>query len=169
MKKILILVFVIMFNLSNVSCASKESTDSLVMTIAQDCVYLENMGVVNLVCRIWNTDKTEQIDLVFAWDKLDEEKAYIYIDMNVDAHPVDDYMLVFRGDINQAFPMERNEVGDPNKEMFVVLKKKDLMGFLYELTHSNTPALIVELTSSHVEDERKWVLEHTKIPEYINH
>lgn len=163
------LVLVIMFNLISISCASKTPIDTLITTPDQDYVYLENMGVVNLVCRIWNIDKTEQIDLVFAWDKLDEEKAYIYIDMNIDAHPVDDYMLVFRGDINQAFPMERNEVGDPNKEMFIVLKKKDLMGFLYELTHSNTPVLIVELTSAHVEDERKWILEHLRIPEYINH
>ena len=132
-------------------------------------VYMENEGIVNIVCRIWDTEYLEQVDIVFAYDQIGEDKAYIFISMNKDVHPsVDDYMLKFCGDLEQVFPMEKYLLGDENKEMFVELKKKDLMKFLYELTHSNTALMQIKLLSEHEED-KVWVLEPYKIPEYINH
>jgi len=115
------------------------------------------------------TQKQIEANVVFIWDELDLETAWIFLLLKEEVDPgVDDYMLVFGGDLRQAFPMERFEDGEPNKDFLCEITRKQMMEFLHELTYSNTRLMKIDLHSS-IDVSRSWVLEIDKIPDYVNH
>ena len=134
-------------------------------TVEQESyVYLKEFDITNIVCRICDPKKTEQVDIVFAFDDNDPDKAYIFISINDELDEnIDDYMLVFEGENPQAFPLERYTLGDSTRELFCQLKREDLKTFIYELEHSNTRVMQVKLTSSHDKD-RVWIFYPDLIP-----
>lgn len=127
-------------------------------------VYLKEFSVANIVCRICDARKTEQIDIVFVLDDNEPDKAYIFISINDELDEnIDDYMLVFEGENPQAFPLERYTLGDSTRELFCQLKREDLKTFIYELEHGNNRIVTVKLTSAHDQD-REWIFYPDLIP-----
>lgn len=139
----------------------------------KDYDYTVEYGTHYLVTKIVPIENAEQkpvtANIVFIWDELDVDTAWIFLLMKEDVDPkIDDYMLVFGGDLHQAFPLERFEDGESNRDFLCEVKRKDLLVFLNELTHSNTRLMKIDLNSAK-DPSRSWVLEIDKIPDYVNH
>lgn len=128
-------------------------------------------GVVNICCTLTNPFQEKSVDLVFVYDRLNEDKAFIFLidEMEGFDQDVNDYMLVFNlAEGSQVFPLEWDKVEDDGKALFCQLKRADLLRFLYEIEKTNNRNLGVSLRSESKEDQC-WILFPDKIPDTINH
>lgn len=131
--------------------------------------HIEEYGTHYLICSLDPVSSGKDADLVFIWDELDKDTAWVYLLLKENLpDDVDDHMLAFMGDLDQVFPMQRFEDGDPKRDLLCMIDRASLLQFLYELTHSNTRLMKLSLNSE-FEDSREWVLYLDQIPEYINH
>lgn len=131
--------------------------------------HIEEYGTHYLICSLEAIGGGKEADLVFIWDELDQDTAWVYLLLKENLpDEVDDYMLAFMGDLDQVFPMSRFEDGDPKRDLLCMIKRSDMFQFLHELVHSNTRLMKLSLNSE-FEESRAWVLYIDKIPDYINH
>ena len=145
------------------------ATQAIVGDRSNDFEHIVEYGTHYLICGLKSMDGKADADLVFVWDELDEETAWVFLLLKEDLQKdVNDHMLAFNGDLDQVFPMNRFEEGDLDRDLLCMVKRVDLFKFLYELTKSNTRIMKLSLNSE--EDvTREWVLFIDYIPEYINH
>ena len=157
MKKLISLILVLMVIFCSNVLASQNNS----------YVHEYKHGTHYLAAAVQNL-QPDYAGVVFVWDEFSEKAWIILVVEKPLKVGVDDYILKFGGDLNQAFPMERIETGDPNTELLCQVEKKDLLQFLYELTHTNPRLLKVSLNSE-IDETRSWCMETDRIPEYINH
>lgn len=131
----------------------------------------EQSGVVNICCTLLNPFEEKSVDLIFVYDRINEEKAYIFLIDEVDGfdRSIEDYMLVFNlAEGPQVFPMQWDELEDDGKALFCQLRKADLMAFLFEIEKTNNRTLGIALRAESREDQT-WIMLPDKLPDTVNH
>ncbi len=146
------------------------STATHVWAVDQEAYILKDIqGTTYIVCPVVDAHGGDKAAVAFVYDAFDD-KAFVvfYMDESTLDPDVDDYMLKFCSNDPRVFPMERNEIDDPTRDLLCEIKKEDMLQFLRDIEHSNVSTMGLALYSAKA-PSKYWVFYPGLIPDHWNH
>lgn len=159
--KIVCVILGLVFSLCSAHAGTAADTEMYTLKDIQGTTYI--------VCPVTDVNGGDKAAVAFVYDAFDD-KAFVvfYMDESKLDPKVDDYMLKFCGNDPRVFPMERNEIDDPSRDLLCEIKKKDMLEFLHDLENSNVSTMGLALYSA-TAPSKYWVFYPNKIPNHWNH